>query len=319
MLFRSWSEPYTWAYFQPLVAGIHPDLGLQIIPVDYSTTAGFGIQINANIARMQLMPYLRAFKKSSNVAAVQFDVVGHSMGGLIARALPTLPMVPDLSYGRGFIHKLFTLDTPHTGSELANTLLESSPRCQALFNFAGLPVGDNIKDLRVGSQLLATLQVPRQGISAHVFGSTASVFQKLTTELELLVLKALVKKAPGGISDVIEDAVCLNLLPRGLSPLGGGFDKLFHGPNDLIVSLNSQLGVGVSFPGDFLPPSDTFANTVHTVIPFLLPIGPDVLQRDVLFVITVGPSAGFAPLSATKVLQFLNQPVYGPAFGLIRP
>ena len=56
----------------------------------------------------------------------------------------------------------------------------------------------------------------------------------------------------------------------------------------------------------------------NTMLPYLFRKGPDVLQRDINGVSIVG-SAGNAPLSATRVLQLLNQPINGPAFGGVLP
>ena len=65
------------------------------------------------------------FRKGSNVtgqpaAAAQADVVGHSMGGLVARQISTLPQYTGQeSFGVGNIHKLITIGTPHYGSPFA--------------------------------------------------------------------------------------------------------------------------------------------------------------------------------------------------------
>jgi hypothetical protein len=61
------------------------------------------------------------------VAAVQADVVAHSLGGLMARGMAhvgtdfvgTPIFYGDASYGQGYIHKLITLGTPHLGTNLA--------------------------------------------------------------------------------------------------------------------------------------------------------------------------------------------------------
>lgn len=69
------------------------------------------------------------------VAAVQADVVAHSLGGLMARGMVHVgtdyPMTAntqtsfgdDESYGRGYIHKLITLGTPHLGTNFALRLI----------------------------------------------------------------------------------------------------------------------------------------------------------------------------------------------------
>jgi pimeloyl-ACP methyl ester carboxylesterase len=76
--------------------------------------------INKTIAR---------FRKGGNVAgqaaaAAQADVVAHSMGGLVARQISTLPQYTgQASFGAGNIHKLITIATPHYGSPFATQAL----------------------------------------------------------------------------------------------------------------------------------------------------------------------------------------------------
>lgn len=54
------------------------------------------------------------------MAVVQADVVAHSMGGDIARVMPTVTgFANQTNYGLGPVHKLITIGTPHQGSPLA--------------------------------------------------------------------------------------------------------------------------------------------------------------------------------------------------------
>ncbi len=65
--------------------------------------------------------------RKNNVAITQVDVVGHSMGGLIARARTVshaLKYKKNANYQRGDFHKLITIDTPHEGSPHGNILVE---------------------------------------------------------------------------------------------------------------------------------------------------------------------------------------------------
>jgi len=67
-------------------------------------------------------------RKTHNVAATQVDVVGHSMGGLVARARTKssfpLPYERLGNYKKGDFHKLITVGTPHQGTPLADWLIE---------------------------------------------------------------------------------------------------------------------------------------------------------------------------------------------------
>lgn len=71
--------------------------------------------------------------RAKGIAATQVDVVGHSMGGLIARAV-----VKTTNYGyqykrldnqqKGDFHKLITIGTPHQGTPMADILVNK--KCQ---------------------------------------------------------------------------------------------------------------------------------------------------------------------------------------------
>jgi PGAP1-like protein len=84
----------------------------------------FGFAYNAPIVLSWAQHVLGDFERTYNVAAVQADVVAHSMGGDIARVLPNMTSFADQgNYGLGPIHKLITIGTPHQGSPLAGDLL----------------------------------------------------------------------------------------------------------------------------------------------------------------------------------------------------
>ncbi|MCW5212520.1 ankyrin repeat domain-containing protein [Desulfobulbus sp. TB] len=65
--------------------------------------------------------------RKKDIAITQMDVVGHSMGGLIARARTVYNLLPFkilANYKRGDFHKIITIGTPHQGSPIANVLVE---------------------------------------------------------------------------------------------------------------------------------------------------------------------------------------------------
>jgi PKD repeat protein len=124
-----WSKPETWT-MKPVVRDSrwfdsqgHDWQAL----VDYQATADESFSTNQPIVvdaiTNTLMHFRRQFSLPTGrgVAGTQVDIVGHSMGGLLGRLA-----VPSLQAGTwrnaGAIHKLITLDTPHTGSELANVI-----------------------------------------------------------------------------------------------------------------------------------------------------------------------------------------------------
>jgi len=75
------------------------------------------------------------------VAAIQFDVVAHSMGGLVARQIATDPDNRSATtFGRGMIHKLVTLGTPHLGTPQAILALAPDSGCSRRVSALGWDV-----------------------------------------------------------------------------------------------------------------------------------------------------------------------------------
>jgi len=141
-----WSDPGAWDFFDPLSCkqptATCPDLRFQVFKVDYSKTNASGFLLNAAIAQSQLVGSTRSiintFKLHNSIAAVQSDIVAHSMGGDIARTMVIRPgFLRNNNYLLGDIHKLITLDTPHLGSEFATRLQQQSGICKVLFDKAG--------------------------------------------------------------------------------------------------------------------------------------------------------------------------------------
>ena len=114
----------------------------------------------------------RFLKRSAGIAVSQVDVVGHSLGGLVARSRAIADFAPfrtDQTYGQGDFHKLITIGTPHYGSPLANWLLEH--RCNAvhvgderveptiadLLASINAPIGEAVVELQAGSPVLRSL------------------------------------------------------------------------------------------------------------------------------------------------------------------
>ena len=84
---------------------------------------------NAEHLLVKMEQAVEDFKAGANVermsvAAIQFDVVAHSMGGDIVRTMPLIKSyLRRKSFGQGIVHKLITIDTPHLGSPVATRLV----------------------------------------------------------------------------------------------------------------------------------------------------------------------------------------------------
>ena len=305
----NWSSPADWTFFNTpgnaIVSGncTPSDPRFHVYCLDYSTTMRLGIASNSQLTLLQLIKYLQTFKTQAGVAAVQADVVGYSMGGLIARDWVakdlSKPFIRVTNFNQGDVHKLITIDTPHLGSQEANYLLASNNVCKTVFNLSNSPVGQNIIDLAVGSSLLQALS--SVGNSVHlptqVVVGTANGFQ---------LIDANTAYAFGVIS-----VLCPGLLPPG------GYLQLFSPPisynsnsgaSDLVVPEYSQMaqGLGIGSAINAIPVPE---GVVHTVNAILFPLGPDVLNG---MLDSTGKNRVQAnpPVSTpTLVINALNTPV----------
>jgi len=79
-----WSEPATWDHFQPLLS----DPRFDLCRIGYAATAGGSFAQNAQNTLLRFRKCVDDFKQTFKAAAVQVDVVAHSMGGNITRTLP---------------------------------------------------------------------------------------------------------------------------------------------------------------------------------------------------------------------------------------
>lgn len=94
----------------------------------HANTLGFAF--NAALVDTQIRQFIADFRHANNIAAVQADIVAHSMGGDVSRTLPLQQgFLSDDTYGFGPIDKLITVGTPHLGSPLATGLLQGANAC----------------------------------------------------------------------------------------------------------------------------------------------------------------------------------------------
>lgn len=158
MIHGLWDNWKTWNNFNPLVKGdytVDPRFYIGRVSYDflanpsgsypsYSSPSGgsilqevransLGFGYNAPFVLQQINEWIENFKQANNplgipVAAVQADIVAHSMGGDITRTILTPPTVDTFlsndTFGQGDIHKLITIDTPHLGTPLASLLVQ---------------------------------------------------------------------------------------------------------------------------------------------------------------------------------------------------
>ena len=159
-----WSDPSAWENFTPLIgdprfALFRADYGSLAVSVSSATPTfsgmntvsahALGLAFNARYVAPQIDSFVNSFKTGHNpanlsVAAVQADVVAHSMGGIVTRTMPiTVGFGSATTFGHGNIQKLITVDTPHLGSPLIGDFISdgnSNPnKClRGLFGSKGM-------------------------------------------------------------------------------------------------------------------------------------------------------------------------------------
>ena len=162
-----WGSPASWNNFTPLI----DDPRFSILRADYSAVIGpqiksykpscpswavsslqsaaqssLGFAYNAPIVGRQLATFINTFKLGANpesipVAAVQADIVAHSMGGDITRTFPQFKLFyNNTTFALGYVHKVITIATPHWGSPLATHLVDNNDQCvRGILALSGSP------------------------------------------------------------------------------------------------------------------------------------------------------------------------------------
>ncbi len=302
-----WSSPSAWKEFVPLVS-IAPDGTQAFDPrfdgyfIDYQDNASDAVSSIVSMengALSQLADAVKSFKAKHSAAAVQADVVAHSMGGLVARDMALSPNFFWQTYGMGMIHKVVTIGTPHAGTPIAGRLLNSSILCRAALLLAGHAVAGAVTDLQPNSALISSLSSSTVPLQAHALAGDASTAQEVVSAVALDAVGFFVSKET-------DTNVCFGILPLG------GYQALYGGDSDLLVPLPSQTyGFGSQF-------QDVYSGTEHTIIPVLFPLGPDELNRDSTFSLGFITAPGTS-LIPNRVIDLLNEPLTQGAFTSITP
>jgi len=218
--------------------------------------SALGLAYNAPYVLSQVQAAVNDLENHYNVAAVQADVVAHSMGGNISRVMATLPNFTNPNnYGAGPVHKLITIGTPHTGTPLADALLPNSSSdpnaCvrKALqlaaddVSLQTVTIGGNVANGAVGD-----LQFPQL-----LYGTTQTfpiayiAGQTNTSNLALLNVpsEVVVDGIPVPTESQVLHTICGTLggdpLAQSLTTNGWNFGAFTGSPNDGIVPVVSQL------------------------------------------------------------------------------
>lgn len=238
----------------------------------------------------QIKDFIKEYKTAEQVAAVQANVVTHSMGGNLVRMLPLLGSTyfRDDNFQRGDVHKLINIGTPHFGSELAKELRTKKTKflCRTLFSTFNVPIDQGaIDDLSPGSARLNAINSSASPIRLHNTVGIASPFQKEVNASGLL------------IAALQSPLACGRILPPG------GYDAVFKGDaNDLLVAATSQRAK--------LSPTvravSAFAPLIHT-------------RAGGFFDVADGAAELESQEVSLAVIELLNLPVDDPEFIRLSP
>lgn len=320
-----WADKLSWQYLN--YSGgqlghpnriITPSTPLWTQTIDYSAKQPLGVLASVATTSTQIIDSIIDFRGTVNVAAIQTDVVAHSLGGLLTRALAASTSSDAIyqrpsNFNAGDIHKLITLDTPYAGSEFAARFKDSSSRCKLLFDKGGgRPYHQSVEDLLPKSDLIVRLNIQSSNPHIHTNAvvGTASASQIKATEDNWF-------NAVNGEKSLLK-LFCSDLLPTD------GFAGVFGQDSDLVVSQSSQSASGIGVDGTIIPTTPAIG-VVHSADPIVFVQGPSILgntiDNDILsatFYSSVPDLVQRAKTTAI-IMNLLNASVGGPLFKAIKP
>lgn len=261
MVHGMWSSPDVWKDFKPHLVQAGFD-AKSIFLADYSKYASHTFNPNSSQSRYgrdavqaQITAALDYFHQQ-RLAVTQVDIVAHSLGGLMTRSLSQQPgFIGATNYGKGPIHKLITLGTPHRGSPLGLELWKNQANLILIhkrfltvadfMQWQNMPIGSCHLDFGVNSPGILALKKTPPFQSYAITASYHGDEQTPTEFAGYYAMKTLVNLIGGQPYDSLFASRCHLSTPLD---------------NDLIVPLSSQsgyilatkrfTGTGHSFPAD---------------------------------------------------------------------
>lgn len=227
-------------------------------------------------------------RQDKNVAVTQVDVVGHSMGGLVARArfkssFPS-PYHRLANYYKGDFHKLITVGSPHQGSPLADWLARE--KCNHAIGLDYTP-----------DSLFRTVFKKELGPAIFEFQTSSQALKNIGETI--IPSHAIVGIAP----DDSDTESSLNIARQMTLRPSNSIDELlgYNGNHDTIVPVASQRG---GLPdGAVTQIRDIVHADIEPVETFFILGNPDDISE------TASTSVW------DRVMELLRAPTRGPTFG----
>jgi uncharacterized protein (TIGR03437 family) len=225
-----------------------------ICRADYNNldTASAKLAVIAPILSTQISQYISQFRSVLRVAAIQTDVIAHSLGGLAVRTLPqcggtfqdcSVDYFSAATYGKGIVHRLITISTPHEGTGIATIMTDGRDNICAggftpsdLLDLLKRPMGGALDDMAIGSGALTGIQNGRVPFPIYfysgkasdadhkAFGGSVNTTLNVVTGVDVTVL---------GLLGGLEALDC--------QALKSSLDSFNNQPSDLLVPVSSAL------------------------------------------------------------------------------
>lgn len=342
-----WGSWTSWNSFNPLVNGVDKvdsrfhveranydwDVSALIASTDPQYPHGFsgakansmGVQYVASFVLNQITgQWFTKFKNGENpaslpVAAVQADVIAHSMGGVVARTLPLLNGFFSNTFGQGLIHKVISIDATHLGSPIANLMLDPSGGCTRRIlawggdffsfrtvKFSNAPttgVSGAVGDLVGSSQALGAIAAPGpHPLPTALIAGLYTNFSSIDCNFSITMGQCLAQQIRTSCNST-GDAIATNFngtdWPLLFGPAG-------NNPNDALVPQNSQLnGLTItSGTNGFI-----FSGLLHS---------PGLTKLNFTPPSVLDPASPTNPVPG-QVVSLLNTPYTQPAYVSLNP
>lgn len=177
--------------------------------------------INSEFSLLRLLGY----------SAGKVDIVAHSMGGIISRIYLQRPICGSSPCYRNDIHKLITLNTPHSGTQVANYILSSNPCAtnvaQNILDLSGMYWNNGaVADLRCNSQAISDI-------------NTAPNLNR-----NVVPCHSIITNTSPTVSTGTDENTLTNAIATCRGETGTVFNNILYAftPNDLVVPTESQKG-----------------------------------------------------------------------------
>jgi uncharacterized protein (TIGR02145 family) len=200
----------------------------------YTKTHAASFSTNSNVIKEEINNHFNGLLLMK-YSAGKVDIIAHSMGGILSRLyLQNNDCANGITTNcyRGDIHKLLTLNTPHSGTQIASFLLSNNIAAilaRMYLTREGKPCdGGAVDDLQCTSTAIASLNgssLNNHIVPCHAIQTTSLISDFVSTDDDerTVLINAALASAVFNVQDFIDDIFS-------------------HTPNDMVVPTNSQKG-----------------------------------------------------------------------------